>query len=232
MEDREMIVDKELSERAARLRYDVKRYANENSLHEYLLTQENGIEINGDLEGVNELLDLQEETIKREGKPFEIGLPPGMTINAYAAAEMIRLADDRERAVKRSVEFLNGLNAAITAGTIPDFMMPNGKRFGDCTHRELEEFGIYRDTVERAFDADVTEGLYVFEGEMYFGVKGTPEIYTVPRGKLVAAFETYGGASPIPSAVQEKIAEGQGEWSSAQWVKVEAKHKVSLSLKD
>jgi hypothetical protein len=79
------------------------------------------------------------------------------------------------------IKFLDQMDAAITAGAIVDFMMPNGKRFGNCTGHELGEFGIYRDTVERAFDADVTKGLYLFEGDLYFGVTGTSQIYTVQR---------------------------------------------------
>jgi hypothetical protein len=96
----------------------------------------------------------------------------------------------------KAVKFLNQIDAAVTAGTIPDFVMPNGKKFGDCTQRELEQFGIYRDTVERAFTHDVTKGLCVFERDLYFGVKGTSEIYNVRPPKLKAALATDGEVSP------------------------------------
>jgi hypothetical protein len=101
---------------------------------------------------------------------------------------------DAPRYRLRTVKFLDALDAAIIAGTIVDFMMPNGKRFGDCTHHELRKFGVHRDTVERTFDADVTKGLYRFEGEWSFGVKGTSQIYTVKRHELDAVLETDGEA--------------------------------------
>jgi hypothetical protein len=70
----------------------------------------------------------------------------------------------------------------------------NKVRFRPSRH-ELEEFGIYRDTVERAFDADVTKGLYVFEGKLYFGVTGsTSQIYTVRPRELAAMLKTDGEA--------------------------------------
>jgi hypothetical protein len=102
-----------------------------------------------------------------------------------------RFVEEEKKKAERAFKFLDCLDDAIRAGAIMDFVMPNNKKFGDCSDRELGEFGIYRDIVERAVAAArandshldaravqdwLGQGLCVFGRELYFGVAGTAQI--------------------------------------------------------
>jgi hypothetical protein len=99
-------INKELSERAARHGYGVEWHGDEYRLIH--TTHTKGCDVCGDLAGVNNFLDQQDQWKKRVGNSFIIeivGGPRGMNFSADAAIQFMQIANASECGIEREIKF-------------------------------------------------------------------------------------------------------------------------------